>query len=279
VTARASLPGQDPVRGAREHLAQALRAVQSIAGRPQDLDSALEHLAAASSALFSAESEATSEASALGHLRAALDELTRALDLIHARPKFVPGLDTIASEVAQALALLFPRVRASERQRRSVLASEALPTAARTGAAAVPPQALGAADAPPRTERLVTGRAGEVPRTARLAEQRTAGHRVRIEVDVGLLSDSNFYAGVAADVSAGGVFVSTAEPLPVGTEVTLYFTLDGGHTLQPNGTVRWTRPAGEGRSAGMGVGFGRLSEDDRRAIVDFCAQRPPLFHE
>ena len=102
---------------------------------------------------------------------------------------------------------------------------------------------------------------------------------MRVEVDVGVLSASNFYAGVAADVSPGGVFVSTTEPLPEGTEVELYFTLDGGRTLHAEGAVRWTRSKNRDQPPGMGVAFTTLSDDDRRLIADFCGNRPPLFHD
>src|SRR6185436_5550560 len=106
-----------------------------------------------------------------------------------------------------------------------------------------------------------------------------ATERVPVEVDIGLLSDSNFYTGLSEDISSGGVFVATARPLPPGTTVTLYFTLPDGRPVRAEGTVRWAREGKDGRSAGMGVGFSTLDLDDRRAIADYCAKRPPLFHE
>ena len=257
--------GADPVRDARARLTEALQALQRITNRPPDLELALDHVAGASSALFSAEAAGITEAIALSHLRTALDALTRALDLLHARPTFIEGLDKIASAVAQALALLYPRVRMSERQRRGVVPPDGIPSLDRRALVAL-------------ADRIDAARGEETPGTERLGEQRLAGQRVHIEVDVGVLSASNFYAGVAADVSTGGVFVSTPKPLAVGTEVALYFTLDGGRLLQAEGTVRWTRGDG-GAPPGMGVAFARLKQDDQRAIADFCANRPPLFHD
>jgi uncharacterized protein (TIGR02266 family) len=266
VTPRSPQPGTDPVRGARELLTVALRTLQAIAQPPPDLRLVLDHVAAASSALYTAQTEARTEAASGAGLRTALDELTRALELLHARPSYLDGLDTVAAAVAQALALLFPRVRASERQRRGVVPPDAMPSGDRQALVAM-------------ADRLAAERREAGPAAERPTEQRVAGARVTVEVDVGVLSESNFYAGVAADVSPGGVFVSTSEPLGVGTEVALYFTLAGGSTLHAEGIVRWTRPGDADHAPGMGVAFTRLTPEDQRAIGDYCANRAPLVHE
>ncbi len=252
-------PSSDPVHRARELLTTALATLQKIPERDADLASVLDHVATASSALYAAEAELTADVEALDALRGALDALTRALDMLHARTTFVPGLDTVVTAVAQALALLYPRVRSRERQLRTLP-----PLASRS-----PGRRDGNRGRSPRTDAASAQRDG-------VADQRTAGARVTIEVDVGVLSASNFYAGVTADVSAGGVFVSTNAPLAVGTEVALFFTLGGDRTLSAEGTVRWTR---EDEPAGMGVAFTHLEEEDQRAVADYCANRPPLFHD
>jgi uncharacterized protein (TIGR02266 family) len=103
--------------------------------------------------------------------------------------------------------------------------------------------------------------------------------RVVVEVDIGMLSQSNFYTGISLDVSQGGVFVSTYQPSPPGTQVSLYFVLPSGHSVQAEGTVRWTRAASDDSSPGMGVAFTALSEADAEAIVEFCAGRTPFYYE
>jgi uncharacterized protein (TIGR02266 family) len=252
------------VHGARELLTVALRTLQALSAMPPDVRSALDHVAAASSALYTAEAEPSTEPASLVLLRRALDELTKALDILHARPSGFEGLDTVAAAVAQALALLYPRVRMSERQRKGVVVPGALPSLDRRALVAM-------------ADKIDAER--DSPQAERVADQRVAGPRVGVQVDVGLLSESNFYAGVAADVSAGGVFVSTPAPFPVGTDVNLYFTLVPGRTLHAEGTVRWTRPGDSNLPPGMGVAFTRVSEDDQRAIGDYCANRPPFVHE
>jgi uncharacterized protein (TIGR02266 family) len=250
------------VRAARELLKPALLELQRIAKPTPLVTGVLDRVAAATSALYAAETEATTPAGVNARLVQALDELTRALDALHERPPQLHALDAPATSVARALAVIYPRVRVSERQRRAVVLAEAVTTDERRAA-----------------ERAEGERRIASERVQPAVEQRAAGQRVRVEVDVGVLSASNFYAGVAADVSVGGIFVSTTEPLPEGTQVGLYFTLDGGHTLHAEGSVRWTRPKNGEEPPGMGVAFTHLSDDDRRVIGDFCGNRPPLFHD
>ncbi len=266
MTADPRQSSSDPVHRARELLTVALATLQKIPDRDADLARVLDHVAAASSALYAAVTELATEAEALVALREALDELTRALDMLHARTTFAPGLDAIAASVAQALALLYPRVRSRERQRHSVP-----PRASRR-----PPDHDARPAATDGGRHAATDGDGPRVTEGHAAEQRVSGQRVTIVVDVGVLSASNFYAGVTADVSAGGVFVSTAAPLSVGTDVALFFTLGGDETLAAEGTVRWTR---RDEPAGMGVAFTQLNDRDRRAIADYCANRPPLFHD
>jgi len=264
VSFRSPPPGEDPARAARELLAPALAELQRNRAPTALGTHALDHVAAAMSALYGAEAESRTEAAATASLRRALDELTRALDELHERTPGLHALDGPATAVARAMALLYPRVRLSERQRRGVVMAESVPSNERRALVAM-------------ADRIDAAHRGgdETP----AAEQRAAGHRVRVEVDVGVLSESNFYTGVAADVSAGGVFVSTPEPLPVGTDVALYFTLGEGSTLHAEAIVRWVRPKTSDLPPGMGVAFTRLSDGDRRTIADFCAHRPPLFHD
>jgi uncharacterized protein (TIGR02266 family) len=230
----------DTARTARALLAPALADLEARELKPPFATRALEHAAHAMSALYGAQTEAQTEAAAKSDLRKALEELSHALAALHEAPGPSGEFDAVTSAVAHALAFLYPIVSASQRKRRDVLM----------------PGAVGALD----------------------REQRSA-ERVRVEVDIGLLSDSNFYTGLSEDISSGGVFVATDRPLPRGTIVTLYFTLPDGRPVRADGSVRWARGGEDGRSAGMGVGFSALGTDDRRAIADYCTTRPPLFHE
>jgi uncharacterized protein (TIGR02266 family) len=160
------------------------------------------------------------------------------------------------------MSLLFPVMQPLSRKRRPVVLPEAVPSVDR--------RALGALG-----DKLAES---ERDGAAARPEQRK-NERAVLEVDVGLLSDSNFYVGLAEDVSSGGVFVSTPTPLPADTDVTLFFVLGSGPTLKAEGRVRWLRAPESGGTPGMGVAFTRLGDEERAAIEAFCSERPALFHE
>lgn len=77
--------------------------------------------------------------------------------------------------------------------------------------------------------------------------------------------------GFTAVVGGGGLFIDTVAPLPIGTAVTLDFTLPGQKdTVQVEGEVVWVRPDFDprGYSPGMGVQFKRIQEKDREHILE-----------
>jgi len=64
------------------------------------------------------------------------------------------------------------------------------------------------------------------------------------------------------DLSAGGVFISTATPVPVGTEVQLLFALPEGE-MHIHGIVRYANA-----DKGLGVEFTRMGEADRARLQE-----------
>jgi len=105
--------------------------------------------------------------------------------------------------------------------------------------------------------------------------------RVELEVDIGMHSETNFYAGFSGDVSMGGLFIATYKPLPVGTRTTVSFVLPGGHHVVTAGEVTWVRDAMNEMDAapGMGVRFMELSDTDRHYIAEFTRNRQPIFFD
>jgi len=266
-------PRSAPANAARALLAPALADLEGLVAPPSFATRALEHAAHAMSALYAAEAEAETEAAATSGLRKALDELSHALDALHEAPDRHGVIDRATSAVAHALAFLYPLVTAAQRQRREVLLPGAVASSDRDAL-----RALAGSEAVPVVARTKQVEPFETSDFAR-REQRRTSERTLVEVDIGLLSDSNFYTGLSGDISQGGVFVATESPLPAGATVTLYFKLPGGRSVRADGSVRWARGRDEGRAAGMGVVFLSLGDDDRRAIADYCAKRPPFFHE
>jgi len=262
----AGKPGSSPLvvpaRRARELLAEALDLLQRRKRPAEGVTAAIEHTALASSALYKAEAEArTAEATTFG-IHSAVERLNYALESLRSARRLHSEYEAAATVLARVLALLFPLARATERPRRDVVVGRQLSERER------PPEGGGDSSATDATPRASIPPEGE--------RRRTPG-RVRLDVDIGVFSQSTFYAGLSLDVSSGGVFVSTHQLLPSGSEVTLYFVLPNGYPIEARGVVRWTRAGGMNAPAGMGVRFTSLSPEDLAQIHEYCRERPPLY--
>jgi uncharacterized protein (TIGR02266 family) len=105
-----------------------------------------------------------------------------------------------------------------------------------------------------------------------------AAPRRKLEVNVGIQSDSHFFAGLSGDVSKGGLFVATYAEIPVGGKVTLDFELPNG-AIVVEGTVRWHRIPTDNVGPGLGIQFEGLQKDKLALIERFCQARPPLYYD
>jgi uncharacterized protein (TIGR02266 family) len=257
-------------RQGREALATALLSLQTAGISDTALERAVEHTATASSALYSAEAAAPTEEASTSYIHSAAEALQRALAQLEALRSRYPGLEVGASAIARTLALLYPVLQHSLRQRRARL------------------PAGGLSDSDARELRTMAGfpRApaptGRYPRPQEFdgSERRARSDpRVFIEVEIGLTTESHIYTGLSLDVSTGGVFVATYEPARPGTAVSLCFVLPDGYMVNAEGVVRWTRDATDDAPPGMGVAFTRLFGDSVAHIAAFCANRPPLYFD
>lgn len=231
------------------------------------MDRAVEDTAAASSALYSAESAAPTEEAAMSFIHSAAESLQRAVsDVGLLRPQH-PELETAAASLARTLALLYPVLQHSIRQRRARLQlSDSDARELRTMAA------FPRAPAPTGRSRRPSGFDGQERRSH-------TTRRVYIEVEIGLTSASHIYTGLSLDVSTGGVFVATYQPAPPGTVVGLYFVLPDGYVVNAEGVVRWTREEMSEAPPGMGVAFVNISAEALDRVARFCASRPPLYFD
>lgn len=86
-----------------------------------------------------------------------------------------------------------------------------------------------------------------------------------------------FIERYAVDVSPGGIFIRTKEPLTVGTPMKFEFQLrDASPLIAGEGTVVWTRDNDPSRPAvapGMGVRFDRLAEGSQGVIDKILVQK------
>jgi uncharacterized protein (TIGR02266 family) len=112
--------------------------------------------------------------------------------------------------------------------------------------------------------------------------QRREHRRHRMEIEIDVSSDHNFYAGITSDLSEGGVFVATHLERATGTMVDLAFRLPGeAEPLQVVGEVRWVRTYSESSDVppGLGIRFVLLGPGARQAIQRFLAERDPMFYD
>jgi hypothetical protein len=113
-------------------------------------------------------------------------------------------------------------------------------------------------------------------RAAKAGAARSGTGRVRIQAEIDLASDSNFFAGF--DDEASGVFVATVKRLRVGTPVEVELGFEG-RRLPLNGSVRFSREAGwaDRIFPGVGIEIERFPEEIASAVRAFVRAREPMF--
>ena len=88
---------------------------------------------------------------------------------------------------------------------------------------------------------------------------------------------AQFIERYAVDVSQGGIFIRTKEPLPAGTPMRFEFQLkDASPLIAGEGTVVWTRendPTRPGVAPGMGVRFDRLADGSQEILDKILAEK------
>ncbi|MBL9020417.1 MAG: TIGR02266 family protein [Myxococcales bacterium] len=110
------------------------------------------------------------------------------------------------------------------------------------------------------------------------------GKRTPVTLKIKFKSETleQFIERYAVDVSQGGIFIRTKEPLAVGTQMRFEFQLrDASPLIAGEGTVVWTRENDPSRPAiapGMGVRFDRLAEGSQtileRILTEKAKQAP-----
>jgi uncharacterized protein (TIGR02266 family) len=114
------------------------------------------------------------------------------------------------------------------------------------------------------------------------AEQRRAHSRYAVELDIGINSDHNFYAGLVENMSAGGVFIATHLRKPIGERLELTIHLPGAEApVRASGEVRWVREysADSNVPPGIGVCFIDLDQRSLELVTQFLSCREPLLYD
>ncbi|MEO6601943.1 MAG: TIGR02266 family protein [Polyangiaceae bacterium] len=106
--------------------------------------------------------------------------------------------------------------------------------------------------------------------------------RFSVELEVSVTSEHNLYAGLAENLSAGGLFIATHKLQKVGSKIELTLRVpDSEEVFAIVGEVRWVRLYNElsDTSPGLGVRFLELPPGAGAAIDRFLSQREPLFFD
>ena len=103
----------------------------------------------------------------------------------------------------------------------------------------------------------------------------------RVEVNVSLVSEHNFYVGPSRRMDSGGVFIATAMPPPAGTRLQVRLGLADGRKIDVEGEVSFVREksATIGRQpTGCGVKLLNLPGWAVDAIERFIQARQPIVY-
>jgi len=107
-------------------------------------------------------------------------------------------------------------------------------------------------------------------RLSRRPSERRKSPRVPLSVKVTKMTSGSFQFNQATDISAGGVFIKAAEPLPVGSVLRVKITLPSGQVEADGEVVRVTLNEAH---PGMGVKFINLPPEIRQAIEEYVARK------
>lgn len=101
--------------------------------------------------------------------------------------------------------------------------------------------------------------------------------RADVSLAVVCRSRAEVVCDLARKLGAGGMFVETTSPRPVGSRVDLQFNLPGlEEPVEISGRVAWVGEFGPDRPGGMGIAFDTLG-DELRSHLDHLVRsmRPP----
>ncbi len=110
-------------------------------------------------------------------------------------------------------------------------------------------------------------------------EPRSRPQPTRVEVNVSLVSEHNFFVGSTRRIDSGGVFIATALPPPLGTQLQVRLGLADGRKIDLDGEVAFIREksATTGRQpAGCGVRLVGLPGWASESIDRFTQARQPI---
>ena len=103
-----------------------------------------------------------------------------------------------------------------------------------------------------------------------MTEEKRDSARDTSFMDVSFEHEGLRFEGRISDLSRGGFYIDTINPLSAGSLITFWFILPGGSEvpIAGEGRVAWQHPF-----LGMGVRFTWLSDEDRNQLERFLSHK------
>jgi uncharacterized protein (TIGR02266 family) len=108
---------------------------------------------------------------------------------------------------------------------------------------------------------------------APVAPTQRSAKRVPCHISIAIENGDKLYESRTLDISHGGIFAASDIAIAVGTLVNLKFQIPRtNRVIQAMGKVAWLEAAKSGGTAGFGVKFSRINQDDLQLIVNYVNQ-------
>jgi len=104
------------------------------------------------------------------------------------------------------------------------------------------------------------------------------GEEAAYDMELVFSTGLQFYEALELSLTKGGLFVKTDQILPIDTVVDLHCVIEEDHVdFRIQGKVVWINPREtQGRPAGMGLKFPRITNVQRQMLLDFLSGEIPL---
>jgi type IV pilus assembly protein PilZ len=96
--------------------------------------------------------------------------------------------------------------------------------------------------------------------------------RIETKIDILFRESGAFIRSYMLNVSNGGLFLKTDNPLPIDSTVTLMMRLPGEtEAMEVQGCVVWSNPKAKNTAfpCGMGIQFLKMNPDQKKKIEEF----------
>ncbi len=115
-------------------------------------------------------------------------------------------------------------------------------------------------------------RAKEMNNKKDVKVERRGEKRIPVELEVKYSTHQGFAIDWITNISKGGMFIKTENPLPVGTQLEIKFSVpEQDEIISAEGEVRWVAPPSHGEFVvpGMGIKITKIDEKSKKFLEEF----------